>query len=227
MQIKMKIEKTLTNRTDFADKIITAENVQRSGEIIAMVALRTAMRFQAAGLESLYDGLIKDLNRINRLNNVNEQFTDGYDVAQTAMCYLCGFINKKFGDIAETDKHGNAVSISEACFKEVSRYIRNKRAYSYRSVCIDEIRELLTATEFEFDEQKLEDFTAVNSTIDKMRLSDKEKLTLSYRMSGSTITETAKILSSNKKTIWSRMNQIKKKYIEKILTPSDTQAQYI
>ena len=42
--------------------------------------------------EKLYRGLIKDKHRSHDPADI---FSDGYDVAQTAICFLCNFLKKR------------------------------------------------------------------------------------------------------------------------------------
>ena len=47
------------------DKVITAENVQRMGELIALCAIKTEIVRGGKDLHNLYKGLLRDVNRSN------------------------------------------------------------------------------------------------------------------------------------------------------------------
>lgn len=77
------------------DVVISKGNIQRIGEIIAVTVIKTVMLRSGKDLYWLYDGLIKDCKR---KADVNHTFSDGYDIAQTAMMFLCEHIGKQLGD---------------------------------------------------------------------------------------------------------------------------------
>lgn len=68
------------------DVVITQDNIQHIGEIIAVATIKTVMCRSGKNLYWLYDGLIQDCKRSN---DVNHTYSDGYDIAQTAMLFLC------------------------------------------------------------------------------------------------------------------------------------------
>lgn len=68
------------------DRVISAENVQRLGEVIALCAIKTIIVRGGKNLHNLYKGLLKD---INRANDDMSRYSDGYDIAQEAMLFLC------------------------------------------------------------------------------------------------------------------------------------------
>ena len=66
------------------DKIISVENVQRMGEVIALCAIKTVIVRGGKDLHNLYKGLLRN---INRSNDDMGRFSDGYDIAQEAMLH--------------------------------------------------------------------------------------------------------------------------------------------
>lgn len=89
------------------DVVITKDNVQRIGEIIAVATIKTVMCRSGKNLYWLYDGLIRDCRRANV---VNYTYSDGYDIAQTAMVFLCEHIGKQLGDNYTTAR-GKVITI--------------------------------------------------------------------------------------------------------------------
>ena len=76
------------------DVVITADNIKKIGELIALLTIRTVMCRSGKDLYRLYDGLIKDCNKSN---DSLAEYSDGYDIAQTAMLFLCEHIGKRLG----------------------------------------------------------------------------------------------------------------------------------
>ena len=70
---------------------ISADNVKLMGEMIALQALRTVKKFDMKVADKLYIGLIKDLHHMNEVGYI---VSDGYDVAQTAICFLYQFVGR-------------------------------------------------------------------------------------------------------------------------------------
>ena len=52
------------------DKVISAENVQRMGEVIALCAIKTVIVRGGKDLHNLYKGLLRDINRSSTRGNV-------------------------------------------------------------------------------------------------------------------------------------------------------------
>ena len=57
--------------------------------------------------------------------------SDGYDVAQTAICFLYQFVGHTANEIYGNDKRGKEITIKLACYREVDRQAH--RTYRSRS----------------------------------------------------------------------------------------------
>ena len=192
--------------TDIIERI-TTENVQHMGELIAIKAIKTIMAHSGTKLDDLYIGLIRDINRPDDIGYI---FSDGYDIAQTAICFLCEYIGKTLGDKYGTDKHGNIITIKHACYSKVDRYIRHIRSNIYETVSITKLSIYEPSVTFESDKE--DNYTAVDKKIKKMKLTEGEKETLNCYMGGMKFVEIARFLSVNLSTVWHRKLQIQKKY---------------
>src|SRR5574344_468859 len=114
---------------------ITKENVQRLGELIAVRALKTVAVHSDNRIVYLYKGLLRDV--YHSAKDVSDTYSDGYDLAQTAICFLCGFIGKTLGDAYKTNKHGKIVTIKRACYTEVNKGIYRLSKHIYNTVSYD------------------------------------------------------------------------------------------
>lgn len=99
------------------DRVISAENVQRMGEVIALCAIKTVIVRGGKDLHNLYKGLLRD---INRSNNDMSRYSDGYEIAQEAMLFLCQHMGKRLDDVYIT-KTGRKITIKQACFSVADR----------------------------------------------------------------------------------------------------------
>ena len=190
------------------DKFITAENVQRMGEVVALCCIKTVIACSGKDLHKLYAGLLHD---INRSENDMSSYSDGYDIAQEAMLFLCQHMGKRLDDIYVT-KTGRKITIKQACFRYTDRYLDKQYVHHMNyTVSLDE--KITIEPETIHDEQK-NDYIAIDGLISKMKLTAVENETLSILMAGFTMLQIGKILNVNRTTIWRRQNSIRKKYLQ-------------
>ena len=112
------------NEGDLFAEPISNENVKLMGEMIALQALRTVKKFDMKIADKLYIGLIKDLHHMGEIDYI---VSDGYDCAQTAMCFLYQFVGHTVDEIYGKDKKGKDITIKLACYREVDRFIDTLR----------------------------------------------------------------------------------------------------
>ena len=103
------------NEGDLFSEPISPENVKLMGEMIALQALRTVKKFDMKIADKLYIGLIKDLHH---MNEIDYTVSDGYDCAQTAMCFLYQFMGRTVHEIYGKDRKGKEITIKLEYFEE-------------------------------------------------------------------------------------------------------------
>ena len=108
------------NESDLFAEPISSQNVKLMGEMIALQALRTVKKFDMKIADKLYIGLIKDLHHMSEIDYI---VSDGYDVAQTAICFLYQFKGRNVHEIYGKDCKGKDISIKLACYREVDHFI--------------------------------------------------------------------------------------------------------
>lgn len=191
------------------DRVISAENVQRMGELIALCAIKTVIVRGGKDLHNLYKGLLHD---VNRSENDMSRYSDGYDIAQEAMLFLCQNMGKRLDDVYYT-KTGRKITIKQACFSVADRYLaKNYVAPMINTTSLNE--QIATEPETILDDEQKNDYTAFDGLISKMHLTAVEHETLSILMAGFTMLQKGKILNVNRTTIWCRQNSIRKKYLQ-------------
>lgn len=190
------------------DIVISEDNIQRIGEVIAVATIKTVMCRSGKNLYRLYDGLIKDCKR---KCDVKHAYSDGYDIAQTAMLFLYEHIGKQLGDTYITAR-GKVITIKQACFRFVDRYL--DKQYTRHLTHTTAIDESTTASTTTFiDNVPNNDYTAVDAIIEAMHLTPAEYEPLSAYMSDLSNIEITKLLNANRTAIWRRKNSICKKYM--------------
>ena len=112
------------NESELFSEPISEDNAKLMGEMIALQALRTVKKYDFRIADKLYIGLIKDLHHMNEVGYI---VSDGYDVAQTAICFLYQFVGHTANEIYGKDKKGKVITIKLACYREVDRFIDTLR----------------------------------------------------------------------------------------------------
>ncbi len=186
------------------DQEITADNVMYLGEGVAVSSLKTYMIYSNRDLYKLYKGLIHNMSKTLRLS---EHYTDGYDLAQEAACFLCEYIGHKLGDEYIT-KTGKKTNIARAALRHIVRILEHKYGYRHCEVSI----KVCEYKPVEMIEQDLTDYTAYDEIIEKSHITDKELDVLNCYMSGMEFVETARFLGINNSTVWRRQQSAKRKF---------------
>ena len=189
------------------DVVITADNIKKIGELIALLTIRTVMCRSGKKLYRLYDGLIKDCNKSN---DSLVEYSDGYDIAQNATLFLCEHIGKRLGD-NYTTAHGNIISIKQACFRFTDRYV--DKQFTRHLAHTTAISDSVASSHITFiDDGSDNDYTAVDALIERMQLTQGEYDVLCAYMSGLTYLEATNLLNVNRTTIWRRKMNLQRKF---------------
>ena len=190
------------------DVVITADNIKKIGELIALLTIRTVMCRSGKDLYRLYDGLIKDCNKSN---DSLDEYSDGYDIAQTATLFLCEHIGKRLGGNYTTTR-GNVISIKQACFRFTDRYL--DKQYTRHLAHTTAISGSVASSHITFiDDESDNDYTAVDALIERMNLTQGEYDVLCAYMSGLTYLEVTHLLNVNRTTIWRRRMKLQEKFL--------------
>lgn len=189
------------------DVVIAADNIKKIGELIALLTIRTVMCRSGKDLYRLYDGLIKDCNKSR---DSLDEYSDGYDIAQTAMLFLCEHIGKRLGGNYTTTR-GNVISIKQACFRFTDRYL--DKQFSRHLTHTTAISDSVASSHITFiEDESNNDYTAVDALIERMNLTQGEYDVLCAYMSGLTYLEVTQLLTVNRTTIWRRRMSLQRKY---------------
>ena len=201
------------NESDLFAEPISKDNVKLMGEMIALQLFRTRKKHYCRIADKLYIGLIKDLHHMGETDYL---VSDGYDVAQTAICFLYQFIGRTVHEIYGKDKKGKDITIKCACYREIDRFFDSLRNRPNRHKQVEYIDftdyKALPMDPVNCFEQEQTDYSKADALMDAMHLTDKEKEMLEYYMSGWKRSEIAKILCVTKSCIDYRKLRIRYKY---------------
>ena len=193
------------NPYNVLSETISFENVQQMGELITLKCLRGYCAYSRQNFEKLYTGYVRDLNC---RNNPTHTFSDAYDFAQTAICFLCEFIGKKLTDVYMV-KNGKIITIKQATYNLVARQIDRMYRNIIRTCNIENYAEELSV---ELDAYQEKDYTEVDNKIELLNLKPRDRVVFDCYMAGMTCHEIAEFLDIDRITVWRRRTRAQVKY---------------
>ena len=171
------------------DMVISAENVQKMGEVIALICIKMVIIRSCKDLHYLYKWLLRDMNRTKEDYS---PFSNAHDIVQEAILFLCQHIGEKLGD-NYTTKYGNIVTIKSACYRCADNYLQ-KQYTRHLSTTINIDERITSKSAKTLDDEQKNDYTAVDGLISKMKLIAVEYETHSILMAGFTMLQISRIL---------------------------------
>ncbi len=196
------MRKFVNEKIDLSDDVvITHENVKTLGEKIALCATKNARRFAYGKIDVLYAKLQHDIFHKNT-------FSDGYDIAQEAICFLCSYIGHKLGEICVPNIHKKLDNIRMGCFKHIYAYLRKERKVIEQENienCIIKVDEDCLKTP--------EDYARVRKIIKQLNLTKAELETLYCFYNQMTYTNITEFLHIDRRTVARRKKKIQEKYV--------------
>lgn len=196
---------------DRDNEILTMNNVENIGIRIAKCAVRGYARISGNNrMHKLYASLCKDSMHMGDISYI---LSDGYDLAQEAICFLLEHLGERLSDKTCKGWRGDTITVKTGCYRQLGRYLqRNARAehkrLSLESMEYDESYSLDISLNDEIAEQERE----VDNIIERMNLSVEEEETLLCYMAGMGYVEIARHFSVQLTTIWYRRKRIQRKY---------------
>ncbi len=202
------------NEGELFKEVISAENVKLMGEMIALQALRVRKRHDFIVADKLYIGLIKDLHHMGEMDYI---VSDGYDVAQTAICFLYQFAGHTVHEIYGKDRKGKEITIKLACYREVDHFINLLRNRPDRRGTIVESIDFtnykaLPADPVNCFEPEQTDYSKYDTLVEALHLTELELAILNCYMNGMVQSEVCTELGIGRGTINHRKASMRKRY---------------
>lgn len=137
-------------------------------------------------LHVLYKGLLRVLHRTE---NDLSHYSNGYDIAQETILFLCKYIGERLDGTCYT-KTGKPTTVKQAAFSVADRYLAKQYTlHADNIISIDE--RITTAQEEVLSSAQKNDYTIVDRIISKMNLTAVEYETLNAYMARLTYCEIA------------------------------------
>ena len=189
---------------------ISEDNVKLMGEMIALQALRTLKQFDLKVADKYYIGLIKDLHHMGEIDYI---VSDGYDVAQTATCFLYQFIGRNVYDIYGKDRKGINITIKLACYREIDKELMRYRRKAEQTEYIDFTDyKALPMDPVNCFEKEQTDYSKYDELVAALQLSALELAILNCYMNGMRQAEVCAELGIGRGTIYHRKASIRQRY---------------
>ena len=185
--------------------VITIDNIKELGEKIALWGLKVKNNLTDKRLDNLFYGLIKDV--YEPLGD-KETYSDGYDIAQEVILFLCNHIGKRLGDL-ELDLKGKLVSIKTLAMRIVFTYLDKILNRENRN------KPFLTSLKYETVDlgyKEKDDYTKVDFVLEKLNLSEGEQQVLDIYMSGYGTYEMCRFYNMKVNTLYTRRRNIRKRF---------------
>ena len=176
--------------------IITNENILDLGKAIALKAVKGSMRYAYCNIDYLHKDIINDLYHHNTMDN----YSDGFDIVQETICFLCNFIGCKLGDCY------NGMTIRFACFKTIYAFIRKQIKVNNNEVD-DEVLTYIPTPET-MDKEPT-DYSKAKEIVRTVTSTQLERQILSYFYYGATVNNIAEFLNISTDKIYKRRRKFK------------------
>ena len=182
--------------------------------MIALQALRTVKKYDMKVADKMYIGLIKDLHHMGEIDYI---VSDGYDVAQTAICFLYQFAGHSAHEIYGKDKRGKELTIKLACYREVDHFIDSLRNRTDRQGSVVESIDFTDYKALPMDpvncfEYEQTDYTKYDELVGALQLSALELAILNCYINGMVQSEVCAELGIGRGRINSRKASIRRRY---------------
>ena len=102
--------------------VISAENIQKMGEVIALTYIKKVIVRSSKDLHYLYKGLLRDMHRSK---DDYSPFSNAHYIAQETMLFLCQYIGEKLSDNCTT-KYRKAITIKSSCYRYADNYLQKQ-----------------------------------------------------------------------------------------------------
>ena len=198
------------NESELFSEPISEDNVKLMGEMIALQALRTIKKYDIRVADKCYIGLIKDLHHMGKVGYI---VSDGYDIVQTAICFLYQFKGKRVSDSYGKDRRGIEITIKLACYRELDEVLRRCRRRAQKTDEIDFTDyKALPMDPVNCFEKEQTDYTKYDELVGALQLSALELAILNCYMNGMVQSEVCAELGIGRGTINFRKASIRKRY---------------
>lgn len=194
---------------------------------IHITSCRQRNNFSAVSLTSVLSVLIKAHKKFSPYlykdiychTDILKPYSDAYDYAEEAICFLCRFLGKKLGDLC-IGKFGKPLPIRLACYRYLGRMLWKKynknTKYEVGSYEDQNLRHNELTIDPYAKQSTEEAYERYHKIIETMKLPDYEYETLLAMMNGMRMIDMKRYFNVDYTTIYRRKLRIQKKYLHAV-----------
>lgn len=194
---------------DVFKETISENNVLAMAEQLAMYETRFLIGYRGAKMQKIYADLCVD---IKRKTDINHTYNDSYDLVQECALFLCNHYGRRLNDILAYDKKGKAITVKIACIRAMFKLITRKTSDYFRSVSLDALTPI-SEPSCELEEDIVKDYTAYDSIVDSLNLTDNMRIALECRQNGLSYPEIAAILERAQSTVFEYFIKMRQRHV--------------
>ena len=187
---------------------ISPDNVAVMAELIAMRETRALIGFMGYHAEKAHKQLCRD---IFAKQESGYSISDNYELVQSVALFLCDHYGEYLDDVLYISKRGKRITIKMECYHIITRMLSRNYSVLYKYQSLEVTKE---KTELEYEQQTDEelDYSRVDEIVASLNLTENMSLALSYRMSGLSYPEIAKLLSRAVSTVYEYFEKMRARY---------------
>lgn len=182
---------------------ISQSNVLAMAELLALSETRFLVGYIGSRMQRMYADLYVDI--LNK-NDLYHAFSDSYDLVQEGALFLCKYCGKQLNDVLWQDKNGKDIS-TRAMLRLISRKARDFK----RNVSLDALTPV-TEPSCEIQEEITQDYTAYDSIVESLNLTENMRVALECRQNGLSYPEIAAILNRTQSTVFEYFIKMRQRY---------------
>ncbi len=187
---------------------ISKDNILAISEIIAFTHTRFLIGYMGNRMQKIYADLYAD---IKHKNDVNHVFSDGYDLVQEGVLFLCEHYGEHINDVIGYNKNGKQITVRTMCVKKMMKLINGKSRDYYRNMNVD----TLTPEDEPLIEMREEidyEYTQCDEIVENLNLTDNMRTALECRMAGLSYPEIGRILGRVQSTVYEYFIKMRARY---------------
>ena len=193
---------------DVFKETISENNVLAMAEQLAMYETRFLIGYMGSRMQRMYADLYVD---ILHKNDLDHAFSDSYDLVQEGALFLCKYYGKHLNDVLWQDKNGKAITIKITCMRAMSRLISRKARDFNRNASLDALTPV-TEPSCEIQEEITQDYTAYDTIVESLNLTENMRIALECRQNGLSYPEIAAILERAQSTVFEYFIKMRQRY---------------
>ncbi len=191
------------------DEEINPNNVLAISEIVAFTQTRFLIGYIGNRMQKIYADLYADIKHKNDINHI---FSDGYDLVQEGVLFLCEHYGEHIHDVVGVNKKGKKITLRMMCIKKMMKLINRKTRDNYRNTCAEGLAPE-NEPMFELKEEIDYDYTHCDEIVENLNLTDNMKVALECRMAGLSYPEIGRILERAQSTVFEYFIKMRQRYV--------------